>query len=49
MPDGKSIAVVANLFKSYSAEGVNGRIIMDEVLAGDPADWGQAISFHRCE
>jgi hypothetical protein len=48
-PDRKSIAIGVSLFTIYSTEGVSAKIIMDEVLAGDPADWGPGISVHNCE
>ncbi|WP_413705355.1 polymorphic toxin type 44 domain-containing protein [Pseudomonas sp. Pseusp16] len=49
IPDRKSIAIGVSLFRIYSTEGVSAKIIMDEVLAGDPADWGKGISVHKCE
>ncbi len=48
-PDRKSIAIGVSLFTIYSTGGVSAKIIMDEVLAGDPADWGAGISVHNCE
>lgn len=48
IPDRKSIAIGVSLFRTYAIDGVNAKIIMDEVLAGDPADWGKGISVHTC-
>ena len=49
IPDRKSITIGVSLFRAYSNRGVNAKIIMDEVLAGDPADWGKGISIHMCK
>ncbi|VVO89212.1 hypothetical protein PS862_02248 [Pseudomonas fluorescens] len=48
IPNRKSIAIGVNLFNTYSARGVSTKTIMDEVLAGDPSDWGEGISVHKC-
>ena len=48
IPDRKSIAIGVNLFITYSTGGVSAKTIMDEVLAGDPSDWGKGISVHKC-
>lgn len=49
IPDRKSITIGVSLFKAYSTGGVSAKIIMDEVLAGDPSDWGKGISVHNCK
>jgi hypothetical protein len=48
IPDRKSITIGVRLFVNHSFSGVSAKKIMDEVLAGDPAGWGEGISVHKC-
>jgi uncharacterized Zn-binding protein involved in type VI secretion len=49
IPDRKSIIIGLRLFGIFPQGGVNAKVIMDEVLAGDQADWGEGIRDHECE
>ncbi|WP_422765017.1 polymorphic toxin type 44 domain-containing protein [Pseudomonas maioricensis] len=49
IPDRKSIIIGMNLFRSYANGGVTARAIMNEVLAGNRAEWGAGIEAHKCE
>ena len=49
IPDRKSIIIGINFFAAHPSGGITAEAIMNEVLAGDPAEWGEGIEIHKCE
>lgn len=49
IPDRKSIIIGMNFFAAHQSGGITAEAIMNEVLKGDPAEWGEGIEIHKCE
>jgi len=47
--DRVSISIGVKLYKQYPSGGITARIIMDEVLAVAPENWGDGVRAHECK
>ena len=47
--DRVSISIGAKLYRQYPDGGITAKMIMDEVLAVAPENWGEGVSAHSCE
>lgn len=48
-PDRISIGIGMKLYQQNPSGGITAKMIMDEVLAVTPEEWGDAASEHKCE
>ncbi|WP_028681600.1 polymorphic toxin type 44 domain-containing protein [Pseudomonas chlororaphis] len=49
VPDRISISIGMKLYNEYPNGGITAKMIMDEVLAVTPEEWGNGASVHVCE
>ena len=49
VPDRISISIGMKLYNEYPNGGITAKMIMDEVLAVTPEEWGDGASVHVCE
>ncbi|MBX8599677.1 PAAR domain-containing protein [Pseudomonas cichorii] len=49
IPDRVSIIIGMNLYKEYPNGGLNGKVIMDKVLAVPISDWAKGVRPHVCQ
>ena len=47
--DRVSISIGVKLYKRYPHGGITAKIVMDEVLAVAPENWGDGVSVHECK
>ncbi|EJM83048.1 polymorphic toxin type 44 domain-containing protein [Pseudomonas sp. GM60] len=48
-PDRISIGIGVKLYKQHPNGGITAKMVMDEVLAVSPEEWGDGVSEHKCE
>ncbi|SFQ79718.1 Zn-binding Pro-Ala-Ala-Arg (PAAR) domain-containing protein, incolved in TypeVI secretion [Pseudomonas sp. NFPP07] len=48
-PDRISIGIGIKLYRQYPNGGVTAKLIMDEVLAVTPQEWGKGVKVHECK
>jgi len=48
-PDRISISVGVNLYRQHPNRGITAKMIMDQVLAVPPKEWGKGIKLHECK
>jgi len=48
-PDRISIGIGIKLYQQYPNGGVTAKLIMDEVLAVTPQEWGKGVKVHECK
>jgi uncharacterized Zn-binding protein involved in type VI secretion len=48
-PDRISISIGVNLYRQHPNGGITAKMIMDQVLAVPPKEWGKGIKLHECK
>lgn len=47
--DRLSISIGVKLYQQHPSGGITAKMIMDEVLAVQPKEWGEGIRVHKCK
>lgn len=48
-PDRISIGIGVKLYRQYPNGGITAKMVMDEVLAVPPNEWGDGVRVHKCQ